>query len=69
VSLIKKIVIHLWNPEMGYLNKQLGIGIIAFFSLQLTMHKRIMDCVIALLDGTFFLLFGMSFTKIQNLLS
>jgi hypothetical protein len=53
---------------MGYLNKQLGIGIIAFFSLQLT-HKRIMDCVIALLDGTFFLLFGMSFTKIQNLLS
>jgi hypothetical protein len=38
VSLIKKFVIHLWNPEMGYLNKQLGIGIIAFFSLQLTMH-------------------------------
>jgi hypothetical protein len=23
VSLIKKFVMHLWNPEMGYLNKQL----------------------------------------------
>jgi hypothetical protein len=23
VSLIKKFVIHLWNPEMVYLNKQL----------------------------------------------
>jgi hypothetical protein len=23
VSLIKKFVLHLWNPEMSYLNKQL----------------------------------------------
>jgi hypothetical protein len=23
VSFIKEFVIHLWNPEMGYLNKQL----------------------------------------------
>jgi hypothetical protein len=23
VSLIKKFVTHFWNPEMGYLNKQL----------------------------------------------
>jgi hypothetical protein len=23
VSLIKKFVMHLWNPEMGYINKQL----------------------------------------------
>jgi hypothetical protein len=38
---------HLWNPEMGFLNKQLHVGIVAFFFLQLTVHKRIMDCVIA----------------------
>jgi hypothetical protein len=48
---------NLWNPEMGYLNKQLYVGIISFFSLQLTLHKCIMDCVIrAILDNIFLLL-------------
>jgi hypothetical protein len=47
---------NLWNPELGYLNKQLYVGIIAFFSLQLTLHKHIMDCVIAILDSIFLLL-------------
>jgi hypothetical protein len=46
VSLIKKFVMHLWNPEIGYLNKQLLL--LHFF--------RIMDCVIAILDGIFLLL-------------
>jgi hypothetical protein len=52
ISVIKKFVMHLWNPEIGFLNNNYRYCCI--FSLQLTVHKRIMDCAIAILDGLFF---------------
>jgi hypothetical protein len=51
VSLIKKFVMHLWNPEMSYLNKQLC-------SLQCTSA---LWTVIAIL---FFCSYGITFGKI-----
>jgi hypothetical protein len=42
---------------MGHLNKQLWLfKLLLHFSLKLTVHKSIMDCVIAILDGIFFAL-------------
>jgi hypothetical protein len=46
MSLIKKFVMHLWNPEMSYLNKQLC-------TLQRTSA---LWTVIAILDDIFFAL-------------